>query len=144
MSKQKVLFLDTDNSSRSQMAEGLLHRLGNKYFVVFSAGINPTTIDPRAIEAMDELDIDISNQESQSINDFLNINLDFIITVSAKAEESCPSFHENVEKIHWDIVDPTKAEGNEDEIMDVFTEARNEIESKIQDFIVYQSSNESF
>src|SRR5947209_13918213 len=87
---QRVLFLCTHNSARSQMAEGLLRNLGGDQFEVFSAGTEATRIRPLAIRAMNELGIDISSQESKTLDRYLKDPFDAVITVCDQANEACP------------------------------------------------------
>lgn len=129
--KKKVLFLCTGNSCRSQMAEGFLKHLKGNDYEVFSAGTNPSTVNPNAVKVMSEIGIDISNQESKSVEQFLNTNFDFVITVCDKAKERCPIFLGNAKKLHWSFIDPASAKGSEEEVLSVFRKVRDEIHSKI-------------
>lgn len=132
--KKKVLFLCTGNSCRSQMAEGLLrHYFGDKY-EVFSAGTKPSTVNTNAIKVMAEIGIDISGQKSKSVDEFKNQEFDLVITVCDNAKESCPIFLGKAERLHWSFIDPAEATGNDDEILKVFREVRNQIKSKITIF----------
>lgn len=133
--KKKVLFLCTGNSARSQMAEGLLRHLASDKFEVFSAGINPTSINPLAIKVMDEIGIDISKQRAKSVNEFLGQQFDYVITVCNNVKQTCPIFPGQYEKIHWDLEDPAEAQGSEEERIVIFRRIRYEIEQKIKDWI---------
>lgn len=131
---KKILFVCTGNSCRSQMAEGLLKHYSGQTCEAFSAGTNPTSINPNAILVMKELDIDISKQKSESIDNYLNQRFDVVITVCDNAKETCPVFTGKVKKrLHWSFRDPAEAEGNQDEILDVFRKIRDEIKQKIID-----------
>jgi len=99
--KHRVLFLCTHNSARSQMAEGLLRALGGEHFEAFSAGTEATQVRPLAIRAMAELGIDISGQESKTLERFLDKPFDAVITVCDQANESCPVFFGARERLHW-------------------------------------------
>src|SRR5215470_11676587 len=112
-SKQRVLFLCTHNSARSQMAEGLLRRLGGDRFEPFSAGTQATHVRPLAIRAMAELGIDISNQASKTLDRYLAEPFDAVITVCDQANEACPVFVGAGQRLHWSFPDPSKAEGGE-------------------------------
>ena len=92
MSKQRVLILCTGNSARSQMAEGLLRHMAGDRYEVFSAGTRPVGLNPNAVEAMSEIGIDISGQRSKSVDEFVDQQFDYIITVCDNAKESCPIF----------------------------------------------------
>jgi len=131
----RVLFLCTGNSARSQMAEGLLRHLGSGRFEAFSAGTEPRPLHPLAVQAMKELGIDISKQNSKSLSVFLDQPFDFIITVCDRARDNCPTLPGGSERIHWGFDDPAEAQGNEIERMLVFREVRNEIEKRIRLFI---------
>ena len=115
--KKKVLFLCTENSCRSQMAEGILrHLMGNK-FEVFSAGTRPSVVNPAAIKVMAEIGIDISGHRSKSIDGFQEMSFDFIITTCDAARETCPVFPGKARRLHWSFNDPAKMEGSENEIL---------------------------
>src|SRR5712691_413717 len=108
--KRRVLFLCTHNSARSQMAEGLLRFLGGDTFEVFSAGT----------EAMSELGVDISGQQSKTLNRYLEEPFDEVITVCDTAAEACPVFPGPVRRRHWSLEDPSKATGSEEEQLAVY------------------------
>ena len=95
----KVLFICTGNSCRSQMAEGLLRAMAEDQFEVFSAGSHPSRVNPMAIEIMKEIGIDISNHTSDSIDDYLHLGIDVVITVCDSAKQICPVFPGNVTHI---------------------------------------------
>tara|TARA_B100000965_G_C19133849_1_gene558646 strand:- start:155 stop:523 length:369 start_codon:yes stop_codon:yes gene_type:complete len=104
--KKKVLFICTGNACRSQIAHGLLNELSSSNFEVFSAGSHPSQVHPISIAIMNEIGIDISKHTSNHIDDYLNKGIDIVITVCDNANSVCPSFPENVERIHWSIDDP--------------------------------------
>lgn len=132
--KKRVLFLCTGNSCRSQMAEGLLRHLACYKYDVFSAGVNPTMINPSAIKVMKDIGIDISKQRSKSIDEFRGEAFDYVITVCDNAKESCPYFA-GAKMIHWNIEDPAAAKGSESEIIRAFIKSRDIIQGYILDFI---------
>ena len=103
----KVLFLCTENSCRSQMAEGLLKYKSNGEFDVSSAGSHPNRVHPDAIKIMEEINIDISKQTSNHINEFIKRHIDVLITVCDNANRSCPAFPAGVRRLHWNIDDPS-------------------------------------
>jgi protein-tyrosine-phosphatase/DNA-binding transcriptional ArsR family regulator len=109
----RVLFVCTHNSARSQMAEGLLRANGGEFVEVFSAGTEPSHIHPLAIQAMEKLKVDISQQRSKDISEFINQKFDYVITVCDRAKESCPIFPGAPEQIHWSFPDPSEVEGDE-------------------------------
>lgn len=133
--KQRVLILCSGNSCRSQMAEGLLRDMAGNRFEVFSAGTHPTGLNPRAVKAMAELDIDISEYKSKSIDEFLHHDFDYVITVCDSARETCPVFPNSTESLHWSFEDPAIARGTEEQVMNVFRKVREQISARIQDFV---------
>ena len=132
---KKVMFLCTGNSCRSQMAEGFAKELGKGIIEPYSAGVISTFVHPRAIEAMKEIGIDISGQSSKEIDKGQLKKMDIIITLCSNAEESCPLTPPEIKRFHWPIKDPVSFSGTEDEIMNEFRRARNEIKERIAGFI---------
>jgi arsenate reductase len=114
------------------MAEGLLRSYFGDKYEVFSAGINPTEVNPNAIKVMKEIGIDISGQKSKHINEFANQTFDIIITVCDNAKESCPIFSGKAERLHWSFVDPAEALGTQEELLNTFREVRDQIKTRIQ------------
>lgn len=113
------------------MAEGLLRfHYGDKY-EAYSAGTKPSIVNPYAIRVMNELGIDISNHNSKHIDELKNIDFDVVITVCDNAKESCPAYFGKAKKLHWSFEDPAEAKGTEEEIMDKFREARDQIKDMI-------------
>ncbi|MCC6275249.1 MAG: arsenate reductase ArsC [Leptospiraceae bacterium] len=132
---KKILVLCTGNSCRSQIAEGYLrHYAGNKA-EVFSAGVEVHGVNPMAIATMKEDGIDISNQTSNHIDDYKDIDFDFVITVCDNARERCPHFPGHAAKFHQNFPDPAKAKGTEDEILDKFRIVRMMIQEYCRKFI---------
>ena len=133
MRKQKVLFLCTQNSARSQMAEGFLREHGGDRFVVYSAGCRVgDEIHPYAVEAMEEVGIDISHQESKTLDRYLHEPFDDVITVCDDANETCPFFPGAKSRLHWSFEDPSKATGSEEERLEVFRRVRDGIRDRVQ------------
>ena len=130
--KERVLFLCTHNSARSQMAEGLLRSLGGDRFEVFSAGTEATQVRPLAIKAMAELGIDISNQQSKTLDRYLREPFDEVITVCDSAAEVCPVFPGAGKRRHWSLEDPSQATGTEEEQFVVYRRVRDELQSSIE------------
>jgi len=130
--KRRVLFICTHNSARSQMAEGLLRHMGNDRFEVFSAGTEATFVRPLAIQAMAELGVDISHQQSKTLDRYLGEPFDDVITVCDTAAEACPVFPGAVRRRHWSFEDPSKATGSESEQLQVYRKVRDEIRSQIE------------
>src|SRR5215203_7486373 len=113
--KTRVLFLCTHNSARSQMAEGLLRALAGDRFEAFSAGTEATRVRPLAIRAMEEIGVDISGQESETLDRYLQEPFDYVITVCDDANEACPLFPGASNRLHWSFEDPSRVEGSEEE-----------------------------
>ena len=128
----RVLFLCTQNSARSQMAEGMLRHLGGERFEVKSAGTDATHVRPLAIRAMDEIGIDISGQESKTLERYLEESFDYVITVCDDANEACPFFPGAANRLHWSFEDPSRARGSEEEQLAVFRSVRERIKDRVQ------------
>jgi arsenate reductase len=131
-SPQRVLFLCTHNSARSQMAEGLLRVLGGGRFVSFSAGTEQTHVRPEAIAAMAELDIDISGQTSKTLDQFVDQAFDSVITVCDSANEACPFFANARERRHWSIPDPSSVHESTEARRAAFCSARDMLRERIE------------
>jgi len=137
--KKRVLILCTGNSARSQMAEGLLRHDGGGRFAVFSAGVSPSHIRPEAIEAMREAGIDITTQQSKSVDEYAGQAFDYVITVCDNAREQCPVYPAQTERIHWSFDDPAAADGDAAVRLAVFRRVRDEIRVRLRAFILTQS-----
>jgi arsenate reductase (thioredoxin) len=132
MIKARILFLCTHNSARSQMAEGLLRHLAGDRFEAHSAGTEATHVRPLAIRAMDEVGVDISGQESKTLDGYLKEPFDCVITVCDDANEACPFFPGASNRLHWSFEDPSRAEGSEGERLEVFRSVRDRIRERIE------------
>jgi arsenate reductase (thioredoxin) len=130
--KARVLFLCTHNSARSQMAEGLLRHLAGDRFEAHSAGTEATHIRPLAIRAMDEIGVDISGQESKTLERYLGKPFDYVITVCDDANEACPFFPGAKSRLHWSLRDPSAAKGTEEERLAVFRSVRDALRDRVQ------------
>ncbi len=133
--KLKVMFLCTGNSCRSQMAEGFARELGKGIIESYSAGLSPAGVNPNAVRVMKEIGIDISNQKSKAIDEHFLKQMDIIITLCGHAEAMCPMTPPEIKRIHWPIEDPVSAIETEEDIMDAFKKARDEIKTKIQSLV---------
>ena len=132
---KKILVLCTGNSCRSQIAEGYLrHYAGNKA-IIYSAGIETHGVNPGAIATMKEDSIDISHHTSNNMEEYRNIDFDFVITVCDNAKERCPFFPSNAQKFHHNFPDPAKATGTEEEILQEFRKVRQLIKNYCQQFV---------
>lgn len=126
--KPTVLVLCTGNSCRSHLAEGLLRAAAGDLFEVASAGSKPAGyVHPLAIDVMKEIGIDISGHRSKHLNEFLDQNVETVITVCGNADQVCPIFPGQVNRHHWPFDDPAHATGTEEEKLAVFRRVRNEI-----------------
>ncbi len=131
--RKKILFICTHNSARSHMAEGLLNTLYGSRYEVWSAGTDPTEVNPLAVKVMAEVGIDISDHQSNSVEDFLDREWDYVVTVCDRANETCPFFPGGKEKIHRGFKDPAALKGGEDEKMLAFRRVRDEIKRWIEE-----------
>jgi len=132
---KRVLILCTGNSARSQIAEGLLGDLGREDFEIVSAGVEPSYVRTEAIEVMNEIGIDISTHRSKSVDEFLNQEFDYVITVCDKANARCPVFPGQARRIHWSIEDPVAAKGNDEMPLASFRKARDELQVRLGEFV---------
>ena len=135
MAMFKVLFLCTENACRSQMAEGLINHDLKGEVQAFSAGVRATRVNPRAIQVMAELGIDISRQRSKSMDEFREEQFDLAITLCDQAQRECPMFLAADRLIHMGFPDPAQAVGTEAEIMDEFRKVRDDIRQQMVPFL---------
>ncbi len=131
----KILVLCTGNSCRSQMAEGYLKYFAKEQATIYSAGVETHGVNPKAIAIMQEDGIDISNHASNNLDEYLNIEFDYILTVCDNAKERCPIFPGKAERLHFNFFDPSKVVGNEEEIHAAFIKTRNQIKEYCKDFV---------
>lgn len=132
--KKVVYFLCTGNSCRSQMAEGLGKEILGDRYEVYSAGIEAHGLNPKAVEAMKEIGVDISNQTSDIIDPAILERADLVITLCGDANDKCPVTPSHVTRWHWGFDDPAKAEGTEEEKWSVFQRVRDQIKTRIEQF----------
>jgi arsenate reductase (thioredoxin) len=118
------------------MAEGLLRHLAGDRFEAMSAGTEATRVRPLAIRAMEEIGIDISEQESKTLERYLKEPVDYVITVCDDANEACPFFSGAQNRLHWSFEDPSRAEGSEEERLAVFRRVRDGIKDRVQSELV--------
>lgn len=135
MTNKKILVLCTGNSCRSQIAEGYLRYFAGKKADVYSAGVETHGVNPKAIATMKEDGINISNHTSNNIDEYRNIDFDFVITVCDNAKERCPFFPTKAKKFHYNFPDPAKATGTDEEIAEEFRKVRQQIKAYCKDFI---------
>ncbi len=133
MSKPTVLFVCTHNSSRSQMAEGLLRQLYGEHYEVYSAGTEPGGVSPLAVRAMAEIGIDIRSHTSKEVGEFLSMDLDTVVTVCDSAREACP-FVPARRNLHRRFEDPRAAHGSDADKLAAFRRVRQQIHHWIEDY----------
>ena len=129
--KERVLFLCTHNSARSQMAEGILRAKAGDRFDVASAGTEARGVNPLAVRAMREIGVDIAGQTSKTLERFLGERWDCVVTVCDSANEACPVFAGAITRLNWSFEDPSAAQGSEEERLAVFRRVRDEIAGRI-------------
>jgi arsenate reductase len=138
MSKGRVLFVCVQNSARSQMAQGLLRDIAPDSFEVDSAGLEPGTLNPLAVAAMDEIGIDISRHETTSVFDLFKSGrfYNYVITVCDQANaEKCPIFPSATERIAWSFEDPAAFEGTWEQRLEGARRVRDSIRDKIEQWV---------
>ena len=131
--RQRVLFLCTGNSARSQMAEGLLRHIAGNQFEVFSAGTRPTGLNSNAVAAMAEIGINIAGSRSKSVDEFAGQEFDYVFTVCDNARESCPIFLGDGNRLHHSFEDPAAAPA--DRQLAVFRKVRDQIAERLLEFV---------
>jgi arsenate reductase len=132
---KKVLVLCTGNSCRSQIAEGYLRYFAKEKATIYSAGVETHGVNPKAIAIMKEDGIAISNHTSNNIDEYFDIDFDFVITVCDNAKERCPYFPTKAKKFHYNFPDPAKEIGTQDEILNQFRMVRDMIKAYSEQFV---------
>lgn len=127
--RKNILILCTGNSCRSQMAEGYFRHFCEEKVNVYSAGGETHGLNPKAVQVMKEDGIDISHHTSTHLDDYAEINFDFVITVCDNAREQCPVYPKNTRKIHKSFRDPAKAEGSPVAVLRSFRAVRDQIKN---------------
>lgn len=130
-----ILVLCTGNSCRSQLAEGYLRKFAGDKANIYSAGIETHGVNPRAITTMKEDGIDITHHTSNHVDEYADIDFDYVITVCDNAKEACPVFPSKAKQFHYNFPDPAKATGTEEEIMAQFRAVREMIKDYTQNFV---------
>ena len=133
--RNKIIFICTGNSCRSQIAEGLLREEAGYKFEVFSAGSHPSRLHPAAIKVMAEWDIDIQKQKSEKIDEYLDKGVNIVITVCDNAKNTCPNFPDVKIMIHWSIKDPFHGWSDHEKDLEPYRKARNQIKARIKDLL---------
>ena len=134
--KKRVLILCTGNSCRSQMAEALWRGMAGEQWESFSAGSDPTgVVHPLAIRALEEAGLDIAHARSKGVDDFVDMQIDLLITVCDSARESCPVLPGVKESQHWPLFDPAQFTGDADAKLACFRRVRDELRKKIESYL---------
>lgn len=133
---QRVLFVCTHNSARSQMAEGMLRAWGKGRFEALSAGTEATHVRPEAVAVMAEIGIAINDHASKTLEPFLGQSFNWLITVCDQAQETCPTLPGVQQQAHWSIDDPSGIQGSEGERLAAFRRARDDLRGRVQIFIL--------
>lgn len=131
----RLMFVCTGNSARSQMAEGYTRHLGEGRIEACSAGMEPSRLNPFAVAVMREKGIDISSHRSKAFDCDLAKQMDVVVTVCGHANESCPVLPPDVKRLHWPLADPAAAKGSDGEILAIFRQVRDEVESRVLDLL---------
>lgn len=134
--RQRVIFVCTHNSARSQMAEGMLRAWDGDRFEAFSAGTRATRVRPEAIEVMREIGIDLRGHTSKTLEPFLGESFHWLITVCDQAQEACPTIPGVRQQAHWSIEDPSTVEGDEAARLAAFRVARDDLRDRIRLFLL--------
>lgn len=132
---KKVLVLCTGNSCRSQIMQGYLNHFSNHKIEAYSAGIETHGVNPKAIKVLAEDGIDISHHTSNHVDEYRDLNFDYLITVCDHAKENCPWFPSDAERFHQSFDDPAKATGTDEEILNDFRRVRDEIKKYASTFV---------
>ena len=134
--RQRVIFVCTHNSARSQMAEGMLRAWGGDRFEAFSAGTEATHVRPEAVAVMGEIGVDIGSHTSKTLEPFLGESFAWLITVCDQAREACPTIPGVRQQAHWSIDDPSAVDGDEEVRLAAFREARDRLRDRVHMFIL--------
>jgi thioredoxin type arsenate reductase len=132
----RVLFLCTENSARSQMAEGILRHLSGGKIEAFSAGNQPSSLHPYAVQVLAGMGIDISQQRSKHLDEFCNQSFDYIVTVCDRVRESCPTFPNDPKQVHWSFLDPATVEGSAEERYHAFKQVALQLLTRIRYLLI--------
>lgn len=138
MTVKRVLFLCTGNSCRSQMADGIINHDFPGRISACSAGTEPHGLNPKAVQVMAEIGIDISANSSDHLSQYENERFDYVITLCGDADEKCPLFIGGVKRIHIGFEDPPRATGSEEEVLHVYRRVRDEIRQQLGNFFRHE------
>ena len=140
MEKQRVLFLCTGNSARSQMAEAYVRKYASDNFEAYSAGLEPKAINPLTIKVMEEAGFDMSGHRSKAIAEYLGkVHFQYLITVCDDADKNCPAVWPGVnQRLHWSFEDPAKFAGTEAQKLAKFRQVRDLIDARVKAWLAEQ------
>ena len=130
----QVLFLCTGNSCRSQMADGIVNHDFSGKITAVSAGTDPHGLNPRAVQVMHEIGIDISQNSSDHLNRYAGQSFDYVISLCGDADEQCPAFFGGVKRLHMPFDDPPRSTGSDQQVLTVYRRVRDEIREQMNDF----------
>jgi len=130
--KTKILFVCTGNSARSQIAEAFARHYAGNILDVYSAGLEPSHVNPRAVAVMAEKGISLDGQWSKGLEAVSVDDADLVITLCGDADARCPLLYGRLGRRHWPLPDPAKATGSDDEVLAVFRHVRDDIEHRVQ------------
>ena len=131
----RILFVCWGNSARSILGEALLDRHGGGAIEAFSAGIEPSVVNPLTIRVLDEAGLPTEGLRSKSVNEYLGQRFDYVITVCDESRDVCPVFPGVHESLHWGYPDPAKAEGTEEERLAAFRSVFTQLGERIHQFL---------
>ncbi len=135
--KNRILFICVHNSARSQMAEAFVNQLCGGEFEAQSAGLHPGSLNPIVVEALREVEIDISGKETRSVGNVIESGQRFshVVTVCSEADaEGCPIFPGSAQRLHWPFPDPSKLTGSHEQKLARVREIRDDIRRKVESF----------
>ena len=133
--RQQLYFLCTGNSCRSQMAEGFARALAPADWVIASAGVETHGLNPRAVQVVAEVGIDISQHTSKRIDPAYLNSSDVVVTLCGDARDKCPMTPPTVDRRHWPLSDPAQATGSEAEVLATFRQVRDGIQTRVAQLI---------
>lgn len=128
---ERIMFVCTGNSARSQMAEGLARAMAKGRIQVFSAGLDPKGLHPVAVRVMKDIGIDISGHTSKPIDPDLLATMDLVVTLCGDARDRCPALPAAVDHVHWPLPDPAAVQGTEDDVIEAFRDVRISLQERI-------------
>lgn len=134
MAKKRLLFICTGNSCRSQMADGIINHDFGDHIEAVSAGTEPHGLNPKAVQVMAEIGIDISGNSSDHLDRYADWTFDYVISLYGEANETCPLYLGGVKRVHIGFDDPPRARGREEEVMNVYRRVRDQIRQQLGDY----------